>query len=757
LLGLVTPLLLVASLSTLMLTNAPLSMPKRSWMNRVFATIRNFNKGDVEYGEAFTKRNQFGNGESNFTMLAIWLVALPNVILFVVWACTSVHESQGFDFMEAEVFDRTSLKRVSNLSAIVGVYALCFFLIPVTRHSVLLVAMNWSPVHALRFHIWAGHTSFLFVSLHGSLHLFRWTGVSKQVPLYKQVIPSRSCWTSEFSEGSACFNQIYNFTGLLAYLFFLVLWLTSAHWFRRKWYRIFYLFHVVLGPLMILCSIWHYEHIAIYVVPSILYYLASTSPTLLQALASRFRGGVKIQEVVVLANAGGCVEVRVTTDSHAQAVLSDHHPSKYVKICVPSISIVWHPFTVYSHPKDPTTLRILFRPVGPFTKEFRSQLASRHRPITLIDGFYRASDHCQEALRHDHVTIVTGGIGITPFISMIFTILLAVSTQLQGSDCPPTLQSITLIWSCREAGLIKFVRQQYLDEMAVRASSIPGFYFRVKIFCTDTREGIHPCVDCDQLEIGQSGRTLDMDSESSNGDLEVDTDSQFSGGFPDLKDTSSHNESLCVSESDQETEGDVLEGQLGKVAASGEQGHAMELGRMMPARHSKMIWNIPYFMVYTASVWLGFHFEFFPENWSRTTYQGMSRATWITMLVILFYVATAILIESTVLLLRDIWPAPRPENFYIVSSQVIMDSSKQSDNSNVVSQNGSIRAAGTISVTFGRPNPENILDEAKLASAPGIFVCGPAQLVKTVRTEAWKENSLFGLTRYCIYEEAFEM
>jgi Ferric reductase like transmembrane component/FAD-binding domain len=189
--------------------------------------------------------------------------------------------------------------------------------------------------------------------------------------------------------------QFYNITGLIAYALFSILWMSSCDLFRRKRYRLFYVLHVVFGTLMLLSGILLKEYMSIYLLPSILYYLASTMPTLVQALASRFRGGVKIVQVVAMDDAGDCLEVRVSVEPGAQAALTSTHPSKYIKLCAPSLSLVWHPFTVYHHPSDPSTLRMLFRPIGPFTKALRALLLDQtKRPVTLIDGFYRGSDHC---------------------------------------------------------------------------------------------------------------------------------------------------------------------------------------------------------------------------------------------------------------------------------------------------------------------------------------------------------------------------
>jgi hypothetical protein len=109
---------------------------------------------------------------------------------------------------------------------------LVFFLIPVTRHNVLLAAMGWSPIHALRIHIWFGYLAFVFMLIHGVMLVPVWflctfqrrtdlasnSVLSDQCvvslvilaflllplrvlwtdydyPVWQQIVPNRQCWT----------------------------------------------------------------------------------------------------------------------------------------------------------------------------------------------------------------------------------------------------------------------------------------------------------------------------------------------------------------------------------------------------------------------------------------------------------------------------------------------------------------------------------------------------------------------------------
>jgi predicted ferric reductase len=733
-----TPLLLVATLATVLLTSEPLPTWRLSWVNKIFGCLRRFRIEDAEHGVAIYKKNQFGVGQPNFNLMAFWLVFLPGIALFV----TSIHQNVKYAKENAgdeESYTQLAVEFISYTAGWVGTILLSFFLIPVTRHSVLLVAMNWSPIHALRIHIWAGYLSFFFIFLHGVMIVGVWF---KWAPgqVYEEVIPPKECWTGTYTRESRCSWKYYNFTGMMAFIFFAVLWVSSFEWFRRKWYHLFYMLHIVFGTLTIAASVWHFEFIGLYLLPSILYYLASTMPTFIQALASRFRGGVKILQVVELDDAGNCLEVRVTTDPSAQTALSNSHPSQFIKLCVPKISVVWHPFTVYHHPDDKTTMRLMFRPIGPFTKALRSSLLDRkERSVTLIDGFYRGNDHCQQALMcHDHVSIVAGGVAVTPFLSMIFAILkelqgYAVTETAITKNEKPILRSLTLIWSCREAGLLTFVKNNYFTHMATMAQSIPNFVFKIKIHFTGGKTF---------LKASSSSATAEHHSIEENTEDEVTTE-----------DHSEENPKVIAIVEDGMADAMTNEENGSqKTSSSPGSGHNMELARMMPARFSSMKWNLPYFIAFASSVWLAFHIMFSQYDQARS-YRDRSEEAWVTILVVIFFLLFGVVVEGSVLLFRKRWPAPRLDDFQVVHAAHNGVTSMKLRGDSAMHPN-----ADMIESFSGRPSTSDMLADAQLATAPGIFICGPKAMTQLLRAAAGKENSALGfLTRYAIYEESFEM
>jgi Ferric reductase like transmembrane component/FAD-binding domain len=424
----VMPPLFVATLAALFITTTPLPAGRTNVVNKIFSFLRTFQMTyDAEEGRSLYKANQFmkGSAQLNFNLVAIVFIVIPCVVQFIGYVQESL-SSPEYDTLEKRWF------YVALMFGWSGTIALGFFLIPVTRHSVLLVALGWSPVHALRIHVVTGWFAWWCIVLHGAMYVVEWFAFRDSV--VDAIFPANKCWTfrdpaSAFAGGKdefydRCSYQFFNVTGIFAGSFFLVLAASSIHWFRRRNYRLFYMLHVIFGTLLLIATMFHWPGATVILMPSLIYYLASTSPTLVQALASYRRGGHKIVKVIDLGGSNGenCIEVHVETDAMTDAALT-REPCSYIKLCVPSISMVWHPFTVFRYSKDPKTVRILFRPAGPFTTQLAQKLVATPRPIVILDGLYSVGNHAIHAMTHDHVLIVTGGVAITPFLSLIPNLL----------------------------------------------------------------------------------------------------------------------------------------------------------------------------------------------------------------------------------------------------------------------------------------------------------------------------------------------
>lgn len=94
---------------------------------------------DAEFGVALYKKNQFGVGQPDFNLMSFWLIFVPFLVVFTTYI--KPYLADAVDEMGVRVTE-TAVLYVSIAAGLAGTLYLSFFLIPVSRHSILLVAMN---------------------------------------------------------------------------------------------------------------------------------------------------------------------------------------------------------------------------------------------------------------------------------------------------------------------------------------------------------------------------------------------------------------------------------------------------------------------------------------------------------------------------------------------------------------------------------------------------------------------------------------
>ncbi|KAG7363891.1 ferric reductase like transmembrane component [Nitzschia inconspicua] len=779
------PILFSSTLCYIFMTSTALPVQRISWIVNLANSFRKFQQlPAATEGRQLAVKNQFLVGESNFDHIAVCLIVIPCVVWFLGTMGREINTAEDLTIEGTVNF-------VASAAGVVGGYAMSLFLIPVSRHSILLVAMGWSPVNALRLHIWAGYTSFFFLAIHTILYVFKWF-LYYDEPVWDQIKPNSTCWgwnqpnSMTLTEHRvSCRRNWYNLTGILIAVLFLVLLATSLNWFRRQWYRVFYLFHVFTGTLIILISMLHWGGFVIAMAPSIAYYLASTAPTLIQALASRFRGGVRITRVVQIPDAGGCIEVHMETNAQSQAAL-ERKPCLYCKICIPSLSIVWHPFTVFMQPQDLSCVRFLFRPVGPFTKAAAEALTSTTKsPVTIVDGFYSGEDRVQESLQHDHVCIVAGGVAITPFLSMIPSILAEVAVRRGGSggccsDIP--LKKLVLHWVCREEGLIRYILETYIRPNLALAREL-GFDLTMEVHYTGSKD------------IATYGALLQMTDTKDNGD--ITSEAELMDGWaktafnkPGSFEDTAHGESESeVSSSEARlkkkydaelrcddkvtpeswTEGQryTPEGQESKAS----NGHVMEVGRMMSDCNDAS-WrdnNVPLLLTAGCILWMSY---ILVVRWYSVRVPSQNQfytRVWGVLLAIVTSIVASIVLECIMILVvrRKDRPASREATgssfpvtraFQTIPEFGMTTTTTTTMTTMMMMVGGDVLLAQASPVKWhrGRPAPSFVVADSKNHTAPAMFLCGPVPLMDAVRKECTSEDKV-GLTRICLYEERFEM
>jgi predicted ferric reductase len=412
----------------------------------------------------------------NLVFLSVTLIILPCSIYIIKRITHHLIDEEGIIQI-----DPSTHRHLANDFGKLSVTAMSYFLIPVSRHSIIIKAVGIHPTRALRMHIWAGCIAISGGVVHGLYWVWNWIFLDHLT--MDLIFPTRECWKSGY--GFSCHLRFVNLLGIFCGVCFILLGLTSMWWVRRNHYRVFYICHVVFSSMLLFGLVMHYNKMIWYLAPGLLYYMASSVPVWIEGIQKWRQGGVMVSNVVHVPDSGGCVELSIRMDGNGHGDIDTHASAricgKYAKLCVPEVSAISHPFTVFSHPNHLDGMKILFRAYGPFTTQLSNKLiksspSKNHNPCPkiLVDGLYGGSDQLAQALRHDTIVVIAGGVGIVSYISLISllqSILIASKETDEDLEEKSNLQNsgigmqrtkhVYVHWSSRDEGLIDHVMQNY--------------------------------------------------------------------------------------------------------------------------------------------------------------------------------------------------------------------------------------------------------------------------------------------------------
>jgi len=394
---------------------------------------------------------------------------------------------------------------IANTFAYTALLSLTYLpYIPTSRHSILrsILFSETNTIKLLTLHVWCTRICVLGVLIHGTMHMYRWSVLANE-HLWYMLIPSRGCWkmallghpeTAEHDDDRSlsgkmvsfvldrmlhgdgddededhdeyyslapkchdsetectCYDIFRNFTGFLALMGLLLMATSSLNSIRRTYHLFFYAIHVILGPLVLIMMILHWNRMVLFLSPGILYYLACTVPSKVYWFWKKKVGAsVKIVSVRDISNLdssssanGGegefaddedyeglddnrkCVSLVFEVSSDT---MREYSPGQYVRLCAPEIeSFGSHPFTVNRVPSFSSDdednedgnnnavsaeqsnvgkMEITFRCAGPFTKKLRHGLLQQQNELAsdevntnpsppvmlLMDGFFGNED-----------------------------------------------------------------------------------------------------------------------------------------------------------------------------------------------------------------------------------------------------------------------------------------------------------------------------------------------------------------------------
>nr|XP_043619291.1 ferric reduction oxidase 2-like [Erigeron canadensis] len=285
---------------------------------------------------------------------------------------------------------------------LVGNLCLAFLFFPVARGSSILSLFGLTSEASVKYHIWLGHIVMTLFSAHGFCYILYWIVTNQTSEMLK--------WAK---------TDISNVAGELSLVAGLILWATTFPKIRRKMFEVFFYTH----HLYILFVVFFVFHVGIsyasIMLPGFYLFMIDRFLRFLQS-----KGNVRLISTRVLP----CETLEL---NFSKSQVLNYTPTSIMFINVPSISKAqWHPFTISSSSNlEPGSLSVMIKGEGSWSKKLYQMLSSPNpvdRLDVCIEGPYGPVS--TNFLRHDMLVMVSGGSGITPFISIFRELVFTTET-----------------------------------------------------------------------------------------------------------------------------------------------------------------------------------------------------------------------------------------------------------------------------------------------------------------------------------------
>ncbi|KAG6509977.1 hypothetical protein ZIOFF_027985 [Zingiber officinale] len=276
---------------------------------------------------------------------------------------------------------------------LVGDLCCAFLFFPVTRGSSILPLLGLTSESSIRYHVWLGHITLAVFTAHGVCYIIYWAVTHQIDEMVK--------WANA---------DVSNVAGEIALLAGLLMWATTIPRIRRKMFELFFYTH----QLYVVFLIFYLMHVGTahfcMILPGVYLFMIDRFLRLLQS-----RNNARLVSARLLPSEA--IEL-----NFAKSPRLTFEPLSTVFINVPGVSpLQWHPFTVTSSSNlEPERLSLIIKKEGSWTQKLYATLATPHvqdRLHVKVEGPYGPMS--KHFLRYDSLVLVSGGSGITPFISII--------------------------------------------------------------------------------------------------------------------------------------------------------------------------------------------------------------------------------------------------------------------------------------------------------------------------------------------------
>ncbi|KAG9459724.1 hypothetical protein H6P81_004232 [Aristolochia fimbriata] len=346
---------------------------------------------------------------TELTFFAMFLVLLIwNLTSFLETSFATINTKSAHKLGEAVWQDK--LENAAVTLGLVGAVCFAFLFFPVTRGSSLLPMVGLTSEGSVRYHIWLGHIVMTLFTAHGLCYIVYWATENDISQMVK--------WAA---------NDVSNVAGEMALICGIVMWVTSIPRVRRKMFEVFYYTH----HLYFLFFFFFILHVGAS-------FFGRLLPGVFLFLIDRFLRFLQSRHRVRLLSAR-LLPCEVLELNFSKSPGLRYSPTSIVFVNVRSISRAeWHPFTVTSNSSlEEEKLSVVIKSEGDWSKKLY-QILSSPSPIDHLDVSFEGpyGPASTNFLNYEKVVMISGGSGITPFISIIRELVF----QNQRSSTSPTVQ-----------------------------------------------------------------------------------------------------------------------------------------------------------------------------------------------------------------------------------------------------------------------------------------------------------------------------
>ncbi|KAK9279998.1 hypothetical protein L1049_013682 [Liquidambar formosana] len=276
---------------------------------------------------------------------------------------------------------------------LVGNICLAFLFFPVTRGSSVLPLFGLNSEGSIKYHIWVGHIAMVLFTAHGLCYIIYWAATDRMSEMLK--------WSK---------IHVANVPGEISLVAGLVMWATTIPGVRRKMFELFLYTHY----FYVLFVFFFILHVGIN-------YSCMMLPGFYLFMVDRYLRFLQSRQRVRLLSAR-ILPCETLELNFSKSPGLSYTSTSIMFVNVPSISkLQWHPFTISSSSNlEPEQLSLVIKSEGSWSKKLYEMLSSpslmERLDVSLEGPYGPASTHF---LRHDTLVMVSGGSGITPFISII--------------------------------------------------------------------------------------------------------------------------------------------------------------------------------------------------------------------------------------------------------------------------------------------------------------------------------------------------